>query len=85
MYNLFIFTHTKNKEKRLGMTILQKVCLSITIIGGLTWGLIGLLDFNIVEAIFGNDSVIPRVVYSIVGLTSLINIGILLMDLDRAD
>ncbi len=67
------------------MTILQKVCLSITIIGGLTWGLIGLLDFNIVEAIFGNDSVIPRVVYSIVGLTSLINIGILLMDLDRAD
>ena len=67
------------------MTLLQKRCLSITIIGGLTWGLIGLLDFNIIEAIFGVDSIIPRVIYSLVGLTSLINIGILLMDLDRAD
>ncbi|MDD4376218.1 MAG: DUF378 domain-containing protein [Clostridia bacterium] len=67
------------------MTILQKICLSITIIGGITWGLIGLLDFNLVEAIFSAESVIPRVIYSLVGLTSLINIGILLMDLDRAD
>ncbi|MDD2409656.1 MAG: DUF378 domain-containing protein [Bacilli bacterium] len=67
------------------MTILQKICLSITIIGGITWGLIGLLDFNLVEAIFSAESVIPRIIYSLVGLTSLVNIGILLMDLDRAD
>ena len=53
--------------------------------GGITWGLIGLLDFNIIEAIFGVDSMIPRVIYSLVGLASLINIGILLMDLDRHD
>lgn len=65
------------------MTLLQKICLSVTIIGGITWGLIGLLDFNIIEAVFGTDSMIPRVIYSLVGLTSLINIGILLMDLDR--
>ncbi|NLL01452.1 MAG: DUF378 domain-containing protein [Mollicutes bacterium] len=67
------------------MTLLQKICLCITIIGGITWGLIGLLDFNIIEAIFGVDSMIPRVIYSLVGLASLINIGILLMDLDRHD
>ncbi len=67
------------------MTLLQKICLSVTIIGGITWGLIGLLDFNLVEAVFGIDSIIPRIIYSLVGLTSLINIGILLMDLDRAD
>lgn len=67
------------------MTILQKICLSVTIMGGITWGLIGLLDFNLVEAVFSAESVIPRVVYSLVGLTSLINVGILLMDLDRVD
>lgn len=67
------------------MTTLQKICLSITIIGGINWGLIGLLDFNLVEAIFGAESIIPRIVYSLVGLTSLINIGILLMDLDMHD
>ena len=67
------------------MTTLQKVCLAITIIGGINWGLIGLLDFNLVEALFGAESIVPRIVYSLVGLTSLINIGILLMDLDMHD
>ena len=63
------------------MSTLQKICLSVTIIGAINWGLIGLLDFNLVEAIFGVDSSIPRIIYSLVGLTGLINIGILVMDL----
>ena len=65
------------------MNTLQKICLSVTIIGAINWGLIGLLDFNLVEAIFGAESIIPRIVYSWVGLTGLINIGILVMDLDE--
>ena len=65
------------------MSTLQKVCLVVTIIGGINWGLIGILDFNLVEAIFGASSVISRIVYSLVGLTSMINVGILLMDLDE--
>lgn len=65
------------------MTTLQKVCLCITIIGGINWGVIGLLDFNLVAALFGEASVISRIVYSLVGLTSIINIGILVMDLDE--
>ncbi len=65
------------------MNTLQKICLCVTIIGAINWGLIGLLDFNLVEAIFGADSIIPRIIYSLVGLTGLINIGILVMDLDE--
>ena len=65
------------------MNTLQKICLSVTIIGAINWGLIGLLDFNLVEAIFGADSIIPRIIYSLVGLTGLINVGILVMDLDE--
>ena len=65
------------------MNTLQKICLSVTIIGAINWGLIGLLDFNLVEAIFGTESIIPRIIYSLVGLTGLINIGILVMDLDE--
>lgn len=65
------------------MTTLQKVCLVITIIGGLNWGLIGLLDFNIIDTIFTAGSVVARLIYTIVGITSMINIGILVMDLDR--
>lgn len=65
------------------MNTLQKVCLVITIIGALNWGFIGLLDINIVESIFGVGSVISRIIYSLVGLTGLINIGILFTHLDE--
>ena len=65
------------------METLQKITLVPTIIGAINWGLIGLLDFNLVEAVFGVDSIIPRIIYSLVGLTGLINIGILVMDLDE--
>ena len=30
------------------MEILQKICLVLTIIGAINWGLIGLFDFNLV-------------------------------------
>ncbi len=82
MYNISKKTHT-NTRKEVIMTTLQKICLVITIIGGLNWGLVGLLDFNIIDAIFTAGSVISRIIYSIVGITSIINIGILLMDLDK--
>lgn len=65
------------------MNTLQKACLVITIIGALNWGFIGLLDINIIEAMFGEGSVIARVIYSIVGLTGLINVGILFTHLDE--
>ena len=65
------------------MNTLQKICLCVTIIGAINWGLIGLLDFNLVETLFGTQSIVPRIIYSLVGLTGLINVGILIMDLDE--
>lgn len=64
------------------MITLQKVCLALTIIGAIVWGLIGLLDFNLIEAIFGTQSMIPRIIYSLVGIAGLINIGLLIQDID---
>ena len=58
------------------METLQKICLVITIIGAVVWAVIGIFNYNIVEALFGN-TIIPRIIYSIVGITGLINIGIL--------
>lgn len=65
------------------MNTLQKICLVVTIIGAINWGFIGLLDINLVEAIFGVGSAISRIIYSLVGLTGLINIGILFTHLDE--
>ena len=59
------------------METLQKCALVFTIIGAINWGLIGLLDFNLVAYIFGDASIISRAIYTIVGITGLINIGIM--------
>lgn len=62
---------------------LQKFCLVITIIGAIVWGLIGLFEFNLVEALFGIDTVLTRIVYTLVGITGLINIGLLFNHIDH--
>ncbi len=67
------------------MATLQKITLVITIIGALTWGLIGIFDFNLVETIFKNMTALHRVIYSIVGICGLINIGILFMNFEDKD
>lgn len=64
------------------MATLQKIALAITIIGALNWGLIGLFDFNLVASLFQNANVIERIIYSIVGICGLINIGILFMNFE---
>ncbi len=64
------------------MQIIQKIALCLTIIGGLNWGLIGFLDFNLVEAIF-KSVMLQRIIYSVVGISSIINIALLFKDLDH--
>lgn len=64
------------------MITLQKVCLVFTIIGAIVWGLIGLFDFNLVEFIFGEASILSRIIYIIVGISGLINIGLLVQDIE---
>lgn len=59
------------------METLQKCALVLTIIGALNWGLVGIFDFNLVTAIFGVDSIITRIIYIIIAIAGLINIGIL--------
>jgi uncharacterized membrane protein YuzA (DUF378 family) len=43
----------------------------LTIIGALNWGLVGLLNFDLVAAIFGKKSFISRLVYILVGLAGV--------------
>ncbi len=64
------------------METLQKIALVFTIIGAIVWGLIGLFDFNLVEFIFGDGSILSRIVYTIVGICGLINIGLLVQRIE---
>jgi len=65
------------------MNIIQKSALILTLIGALNWGLIGIFEFNLVTAIFGDMTVAARIVYALVGIAAIINIMLLFIDLDR--
>lgn len=51
--------------------ILDWIALILVIIGALNWGLIGLFNFDLVSAIFGDMSGISRFIYILVGLSGL--------------
>ena len=65
------------------MNIIQKIALTFTIIGAINWGLVGIFDFNLVEYLFGDGTLLTRIVYVLVMISGLVNIGILTKDLDR--
>ena len=65
------------------METLQKILLVITIVGAVNWGLIGLFDFDLVAFIFGNMSLFTRVIYTVVAVCGLVNIGILFNHLEE--
>ena len=43
----------------------------LVIVGGINWGLVGLLDLDLVSALFGEMSAISRIVYSLVGAVAV--------------
>jgi uncharacterized membrane protein YuzA (DUF378 family) len=68
------------------MRILQKIALSLTIIGAINWGLVGLFRMDLVASLFnGSDSIISRVIYTIIGIAGIINIGLLLEPIREMD
>lgn len=65
------------------MNTLYKSCLVLSTIGCLNWGLVGLFNFNLVEYLFGDGSLLTRIVYVLVLVAGLIQLGILSKDLDN--
>ena len=56
------------------MRAINTVTLLLLIIGGLNWGLVGLFGFDLVATIFGEMSVLSRIVYVLVGISAIVQI-----------
>lgn len=57
---------------------LPTIATILLVIGGLNWGLVGLLNVDLVAAIFGAASSISRIVYILVGVSAVyVGIGAL--------
>jgi uncharacterized membrane protein YuzA (DUF378 family) len=53
------------------MRAINQITLLLLIVGGLNWGLVGLFDFDLVAALFGEKSLLSRIVYVLVGLSAV--------------
>ena len=53
------------------MSALDWIAFILVVIGGLNWGLVGILNFDIVATIFGDMSVISRIIYALVGISAI--------------
>lgn len=53
------------------MNVINKITLLLLIVGGLNWGLVGLFGFDLVAALFGEMSLLSRIVYVLVGASAL--------------
>lgn len=52
--------------------VMDKITLTLAIIGGINWGCVGIFGFDVVAAICGGSgSVLSRVIYTLVGLAAL--------------
>ena len=65
------------------MHTLYKIALVIASIGCINWGLVGILNFNLVEFLFGDGTLLTRIVYILVLIAGIIQLGIFTKDLDR--
>jgi hypothetical protein len=64
------------------MPTVNVIALTLLIIGGLNWGLVGLLDFDLVANIFGAGTILARVVYGLVGVAALYSLTLIPTVLD---
>lgn len=53
------------------LNVFDWVALALVVVGGLNWGLVGLFKFDLVATIFGDMSVLSRIVYALVGLSAV--------------
>ena len=53
------------------MKVIDTIALVLIIIGAINWGLVGIFNFNLVDAIFGAMSTISRIIYILVGISGL--------------
>lgn len=53
------------------MSAVDWIAITLLIIGGVNWGLIGLFSFDLVAALFGAMSPVSRIVYTLVGISAI--------------
>ena len=54
------------------MNILKWISYTVVLIGALNWGLIGAFNFDLVAFLFGEMTILTRMIYALVGAGAVI-------------
>lgn len=57
------------------MNAIKIISYVLVLVGALNWGLVGLFNINLVALIFGDMTALARIVYTLVGLSAVIYLG----------
>ena len=53
------------------LNVFDWIAIALLVVGGVNWALVGLFGFDLVATLFGDFSIISRVVYVLVGISAL--------------
>ena len=53
------------------MNFVDGLAMIIVVLGALNWGFVGLFNYDVIAAIFGEMNILTRVAYMVVGLAGL--------------
>lgn len=65
--------------------IMDRIALFLIIIGALNWGSVGIFGLDVVSYLFGTNSSVSRVIFTIVGLAGIWCISLLFREREVAD
>lgn len=65
------------------MNTLYKSALILIIVGAINWGMVGVFDINLVELVFGADTILTNLIYALVGIAGLLSMGLLVKRIDN--
>lgn len=53
------------------MKTVNYIALALVVIGAINWGLIGFFGFDLIRVLFGDMTILSRIIYSLVGIAGL--------------
>lgn len=64
------------------LSVFDWIAIVLVVVGGLNWGLVAALDLDLVATLFGDMTMLSRIVYGLVGL-SAVYVAVISMKLAR--
>ena len=54
------------------MHVLRMIAYALVITGAIVWGIVGFFNYNVIASLFGDASLLSRIVYSLVGISGIV-------------